>query len=609
MEYSELVMMLLEKKDLSVEELKDAQRLFAKTNNLNTLPSKSQILQTYFSLVQEWKIQKNESFEFLLRKRAIRSLSWIVAVQVLTKPFPCPSHCIFCPNDPEMPKSYIKSEPGAMRAYLNQFDPLKQVYNRLYSLSQTGHKTDKIEMIVLWGTWDFYPEEYKINFIKQLYDACNNFEKLHIENTSWTSDWKYTFKILNEKELQYSKSLEEAIKVNETAAHRIIGLTIETRPEFVTDENCQQWRKMGVTRIEMGVQSTNNEILDLNQRGHHIEEVRLALHKMRQYAFKFSIHIMPWLYGSDLEKDIQTFRDIFSDPYLKPDEIKFYPTSVIPWTVLYTLYQEKKYTPLTTADISEIIAKTFREIIPPYTRIKRLIRDIPATEIAAWSNVTNLSQLMHEKLLKEYKEDSVIAKKFYARIYEHLEVFEDREELLKVALENKVKDGFYTFILWTKPDLEKYRCFVSLDTRSREVRNKKEETHILNLVIRKYLSSVGEEYFISYEDELGYLYGFTRLLLPKQEERINFEGLWSTTSLIRELHVYWALQWLGKENEENNKVQHTGLGKKLLETAEELSVKKGFERLSVISWVGVREYYRKQGYCLEWSYMVKSLLK
>ena len=161
MPLSALVLSLLKEKNLTSESLKDAQRAFAKSHNLSTLPSKSQILQAYF--------------ELLLRKRAIRSLSGIVPIQVLTKPFPCPSRCIFCPNDPEMPKSYIKSEPGAMRAFLNQFDPLKQVYNRLYSLQQTGHKTDKIEMIVLGGTWDFYPRDYKIDFIKQLYDACNTF--------------------------------------------------------------------------------------------------------------------------------------------------------------------------------------------------------------------------------------------------------------------------------------------------------------------------------------------------------------------------------------------------------------------------------------------------
>ena len=604
----ELVISLLKDKNLTPETLKDAQRTFSKKHNLNTLPSKSEILEVYFKLLKSWKIEKNEQFETVLRKRAIRSLSGIVPVQVLTKPFPCPSHCIFCPNDPEMPKSYIKSEPGAMRARLNQFDPLKQVYNRLYSLSQTWHKTDKIEMIVLWWTRDFYPDKYKTDFIKNLYDACNTFDDLKIENKKESSERKYAFKITNQDEIQYSKSLEESITRNETAAHRIIGLTIETRPEFVTDENCIKWRAMWVTRIEMGVQSTDNEILDLNQRWHHIEEVHKALHKLRQYALKFSIHIMPWLYGSNVEKDIQTFKEVYSNPYLKPDEIKFYPTSVIPWTVLYKLYEEGKYSPITTDQISEIIAITFREIIPPYTRIKRLIRDIPATEIAAGSNITNLSQLMHEKLLKEYKSDTNTAEQFYKRIYENSENYSDETSMLNDVSSTAVQsDEIKTFILWKSPDTTSYRNFVSLDTRSREVRNKKEKTKELNLVIRKYLSSVWEEYFISYEDELGYLYWFTRLLHPKEEFRLDIPWLWKTTALIRELHVYWALQGLEKDQEENNKVQHTWLWKNLLDIAEKLSKQLNFENLSVISWVGVREYYRKQGYQLEWTYMLKKL--
>ena len=610
MQYDALVLTLLQEKNLTSESLKDTQRAFAKSHNLSTLPSKSQILQAYFLLLEQGKIEKNADFELLLRKRAIRSLSGIVPIQVLTKPFPCPSRCIFCPNDPEMPKSYIKSEPGAMRAFLNQFDPLKQVYNRLYSLQQTGHKTDKIEMIVLGGTWDFYPRDYKIDFIKQLYDACNTFWALEIKNLIGTADWKYAFEITNQGQIQLSPSLEEAIQINETAQHRIIGLTIETRPEFVTDQNCSDWRAMGVTRIEMGVQSTDDVVLDLNKRGHHLAEVEKALHKLRQYAFKFSIHIMPGLYGSTLEKDIQTFCDVYTNPYLKPDEIKFYPTSVIPQTELYELYQQGKYQPITTEEISLVIETTFREIIPPYTRIKRLIRDIPATEISAGSNVTNLSQLMHEKLLKKYqKADADFRSVFYHRLYEDLQVFTDEEEFFEKIIGSRAShlSDFQTYLLGKIPELSRFRHFVSLDTRSREVRNKKEKTEVLNLVVRAYESSVGQEYFISYEDELGYLYGFTRLLLPKLEERLDVAGLGLKTALIRELHVYGSLQSLKNQEEGGQKVQHSGLGKQLLETAEKIAQKSDFSKLSVISGVGVREYYRKQGYELEGTYMVKVL--
>lgn len=607
MSFQDLVYYLLNIKDLNAEHLRDAQRSFAKKNGLDTLPSKSQILQVYFDLLKEGKVEKNSDFELLLRKRAIRSMSGIVSVQVLTKPYPCPSYCIFCPNDPEMPKSYIKSEPGAMRAWLNQFDPVKQVYNRLYSLQQTGHKTDKIEMIVLGGTWDFYPDDYKREFIQRLYDACNTFWQLEIENKVQNSDRKYSFQVKNEDQIQLSSSLLEAVKLNETAENRIIGLTIETTPPFVTHANCRERREMWVTRIEMWVQSTDDQILDLNKRWHTLAEIRTAMNRLRQYGFKISIHIMPGLYGSNLDKDIQTFRDIYTDKNIKPDEIKFYPTSVIPNTELYTLYLEWKYQPITTEEISQIIRQTFREIIPPYTRIKRLIRDIPATEISAGSNVTNLSQLMHETLLKEYqKSDQDYRSNFYQRLYPNLQVFENEDVLIQQCLAQD-SDDIKSLILGVQPNLSDFRHFVSLDTRSREMRNKTEQTEHLNLVVRKYRSGVGEEYFISFEDELGYLYGFTRLLMIEEDQNIKREGLWKKTALIRELHVYGSLQSLKQAEDQNVKVQHSWLGKQLLFLAEKISQVAWYERLSVISGVWVREYYAKLGYKLDWTYMVKDL--
>ena len=607
MSFEDLVYYLLSIKELNAEHFRDAQRSFAKKNNLDTLPSKSQILQVYFDLVKEWKIDKNSDFELLLRKRAIRSMSGIVSVQVLTKPYPCPSHCIFCPNDPEMPKSYIKSEPGAMRAWLNQFDPIKQVYNRLYSLQQTGHKTDKIEMIVLGGTWDFYPDDYKREFIQRLYDACNTFSQLEIENKVQNSDRKYSFQVKNEDQIQLSSSLSEAVKLNETAENRIIGLTIETTPPFVTHANCRERREMWVTRIEMWVQSTDDQILDLNKRWHTLAEIRTAMNRLRQYGFKISIHIMPGLYGSNVDKDIQTFRDIYTDKNIKPDEIKFYPTSVIPNTELYTLYLEWKYQPITTEEISQIIRQTFREIIPPYTRIKRLIRDIPATEISAGSNVTNLSQLMHETLLKEYqKSDKDDRSNFYQRLYPNLQVFENEDVFIQQCLAQD-SDDIKSLILGVQPNLSDFRHFVSLDTRSRGMRNKTEQTEYLNLVVRKYRSGVGEEYFISFEDELGYLYGFTRLLMIEEDQNIKREGIWKKIALIRELHVYGSLQSLKQVEDQNVKVQHSWLGKQLLSLAEKISQVAWYERLSVISGVWVREYYTKLGYKLDWTYMVKDL--
>ncbi len=596
----------------SLEKLKELKKNFSQINKLKDLPSNISLIQTYRELVAQQKIEANKEIENILKKRSIRSESWIVAVQVLTKPFWCPGKCIFCPNDPEMPKSYIKTEPGAARALLNQFDPIKQAYNRLKSLDLSGHDTDKIEMIVLWGTWDVYPEDYKIEFIKGLYDACNTFDDLEIHH-QWLDEAdenkRYKYTIINQDQIKYAKNIDEAIQINETAAHRIIGLTIETRPEYVTDTNCQLRRKLGVTRLEMGIQSMYDDVLEANKRGHTVAQIEAACHKLRQYGFKFSVHIMPGLYKSTKEKDIGTFQKIYENPYIKPDEIKFYPTSVIPNTELFELYKKGEYKPLETQDIEEIIETTLTTIIPPYTRIKRLIRDIPATEIAAGSNVTNLNQLVHTKLQNQQNQNIKSWFPFFQRLYGNFTQYATFDKYLHASHDEKIlwDSDIQTSIIGISPDFSSSRNFISLDTRSREIRNNpnpNEEN--VNLVIRTYLSSVGTEYFISFEDTLGYLYGFTRLLLSKENETINREWLWENTALIRELHVYGNLQSLKKKAEKEG-VQHTGFGKQLMQIAEKISQSKKYQRLSVISGIGVRQYYEKIGYKKEWTYMIKNL--
>ncbi|HCY21206.1 TPA: hypothetical protein DIC40_05145 [Patescibacteria group bacterium] len=366
-----------------------------------------------------------------------------------------------------------------------------------------------------------YPEDYKIEFIKGLYDACNTFDQLEIDHQGLDEvqeDKRYKYTITNQDTIKYSKTIEEAIEINETAPHRIIGLTIETRPEYVTDANCQLRRKLGVTRLEIGIQSMYDDVLAANKRGHTVAQIETACHKLRQYGFKFCVHIMPGLYKSSLEKDIGTFQQIYDNPYIKPDEIKFYPTSVIPNTELFNLYKSGEYKPLETEEIAHIIETTLTTIIPPYTRIKRLIRDIPATEIAAGSNVTNLNQLVHTKLQNEQNQNIKSRYPFFQRLYGDFTQYATFDEYLAS------KDEKQTSIIGVAPDLTSSREYISLDTRSREIRhntNHHEET--ANLVIRKYLSSVGAEYFISFEDSLGYLYGFARLLLPKEGSTIDRE--------------------------------------------------------------------------------------
>ena len=642
--YQKLVLEIIDlnfQKEITLDEFKNIKRKFSKENKLSDIPTNIKLIRAYHQLLKEKKISKNIEIENLFKKRGVRSESGIVAVQVLTKPYFCPWQCIFCPNEVWMPKSYISTEPGAMRAFLNQFDPIKQTYNRLISLTMTGHQTDKIEMIVLWGTWDVYPQDYKIDFIKSLYDACNTFSQLEIDlpsdklDLSWDENKnqkRYSYDILNLDKMRYSSNIQEAIKINETANHRIIGLTVETRPEFITDVNCKFWRELWVTRLEIWVQSMYDDVLLANKRWHDVKQIRKWIHKLRQYGFKFSIHIMPWLYKSDYSKDLWTFEKIYSDPFIKPDEIKFYPTSVIPNTELYQLYLAWNYRPLTIKHIQNLIKETFENIIPPYTRIKRLIRDIPATEIVAGSNITNLSQLTHNDLQKEYYSNPQKAQKLYSRLYWDYQLFNSFEDFMDIYLssikwdvqQNKKnifldlwKMGYdskkwdiKTYIIWQEPDLKSYRNFVSLDTRSREIRQKiknPELENLVNLVIRKYQSSVGMEYFISFENLQGYIYGFARLLLPKESEIIDRQWLWKSTALIRELHIYWQLASLKGDIQSSNKKQHRWFGSQLMLISEKISKEFWYKRLSVISGVWVRGFYQKIWYKLEGTYMVKAL--
>jgi len=373
----------------------------------------------------------------------------------------------------------------------------------------------------------------------------------------------------------------------------------------------------------MGVQSLDEGVLKLNQRWHTVQQAREACHKMRQYGFKFSLHIMPGLYGSTYAQDLETFKNLYSDPFFKPDEIKFYPTSVIPNTQLCKLYKQGKYKPLETDDIKKLIRQTFLEIIPPYTRIKRLIRDIPANEIIAWSTITNLSQLMHTQMEKELKNWKIeTLENFYGRLYWKYNLYNTTKICLKViARETKQShkitkitapseyidvNNIQTFIIGSKPDTSSFRNFVSLDTRSREIRHQDlKSKKTANIIIRKYMSSGGVEYFISFEDQLGYLYGFTRLLLPT--DPVDVKWLGKDTAIIRELHVYGQVEWLEKKKKDSDKVQHKWFGKQLMEIAEMISQWHNYKKLSVISGIWVRAYYRKLWYKLEGSYMVKKL--
>lgn len=617
--------------------LTKAKRKYAKEMKLAEMPTNMQLLKVYQQMVREKQIEPSPSIIKLLRKRSVRSESGIVPIQVLTKPFRCPGKCIFCPNDVTMPKSYINTQPGAMRALLNNFDPYKQAYNRLLSLTLTGHDTDKIEMIVLGGTRDVYPKKYKTGFIKGLYDACNHFDEFFAQIDIDMESWKAArYTETQDFCITYPWSIEESLKKNETAHHRIIWLTIETRPEYVTDDNCQYWREMGVTRIEMGIQSLFDEVLDANKRWHSVEQIRVAMHRLRQYAFKVSCHFMPWLYGSTVEKDIATFEIAYTDPWLKPDEQKFYPTAVIPNTELYDLRKSWIYHALSDEELKYITTRVQIDIIPPYTRIKRLARDFDTNEVVAGANTPNLRQLVEIEMDEEYKNSEWLRIAQYGKLYEGRVDCEDVESFLKKlqttnyrlqepevwSLKSEIWN-LITYIIWFQPDISSPREFVCLDTRSREIRhlelqttnNKLQqdwslESAVWGLIVRQYQSSVWTEYFIAYEDALGYLYGFMRLLLPDQGKSVDWEWLGEGTALIRELHVYGQVVTINNEkwiinNEDQS--QHMWIWRQLMALAEQIACQWWYERVSVISGVGVRGYYEKLGYELVGTYMLKKI--
>ncbi|HJW89054.1 MAG TPA: tRNA uridine(34) 5-carboxymethylaminomethyl modification radical SAM/GNAT enzyme Elp3 [Anaerolineales bacterium] len=300
-----------------------------------------------------------------IRMKPVRSLSGVTVVTVLTKPYPCPGKCIFCPTDVRMPKSYLPDEPGAMRALQHQFDPYDQVKARLQALEAVGHPTDKIELLILGGTWSAYRKDYQEWFIRRCFEALNGVE---------------------------SSTLEEAHACNETATHRNVGLVIETRPDHVNPEEIARLRRLGVTKVQLGAQSLDDRILTLNQRGHSVAETHRAVALLRAAGFKIVLHWMPNLLGATLESDREDFGRLWQD--LCPDEIKIYPTQLLVNADLYVFWQRGEYTPYTTEQLVALLAD-IKPAIPRYCRVNRVIRDIPSTNVVEGNKRTSLRQDVH----------------------------------------------------------------------------------------------------------------------------------------------------------------------------------------------------------------------
>ncbi|MDD5566721.1 MAG: tRNA uridine(34) 5-carboxymethylaminomethyl modification radical SAM/GNAT enzyme Elp3 [Patescibacteria group bacterium] len=525
MDWYPLVKKLLGSNVASSEDLAGFKRRVAKEFNLPII-SNNTILRAYRQLIKAGRLPVSAPLLNTLRRRKIRTLSGVAVITALTKPYPCPGKCVYCPAEDQMPKSYLVSEPAAQRAFRAKFDPHRQVKTRIATLQANGHATDKIELIVLGGTWSAYPAAYQTQFIKRCFDAANG---------------------------KIAPSLSAAQKRNERSKNRIIGLTIETRPDFITPEEIRRLRELGVTRVQIGVQTTDDRILKLVKRGHDVETITKATKLLREAGLKINYHLMPGLPGATPAKDIKTFREVFTDPRFKPDFLKLYPTVVLKNSPLYRLWKRGKYKPYSERQLMSLIPK-LKALVPRWVRIERLVRDIPGPDIVAGSRLTNLRQVLNER--------GVIC-----------------------------------------------QCIRCREARASQVKPSQAE-----LFVEKYRAAAGDEYFISFEDKTRKkLYAFLRLRLPNnspvgeigQSRLQQLLPVLKNAALIRELHTYGQMIPVGRTDKKA--VQHLGFGKRLMLKAERLARQKGYKKIAVISGIGVREYYRKIGYKLRDTYMVKQL--
>ena len=357
----------------ALEDIREGLEVFAALRR-NPLPNgegflnKSMLVAVYRNLVDAGEWQADPALMAKIRLKPMRTLSGVTTVTVLTKPYPCPGKCIFCPTDVRMPKSYLPDEPGAMRALHHEFDPYEQVQARIQALHAVGHPTDKIELLVLGGTWSAYRKDYQEWFLRRCFEAMNEVE---------------------------SGSLAEAQALNETAPHRNVGLVVETRPDHVNPGELAWLRSLGVTKVQVGAQSLDDRILALNKRGHTVEELREALALLRATGFKVVLHWMPNLLGATVDSDRQDFARLWDG--LAPDELKIYPTQLLANAELYKYWQRGEYTPYETDDLIELITD-IKTTIPRYCRVNRVIRDIPSTNVVDGNKRTSLRQDVHREL-------------------------------------------------------------------------------------------------------------------------------------------------------------------------------------------------------------------
>ncbi len=491
---------------------------------------KHKLLHAYQELVLKGTLPESGAVRSALRVKPTRSLSGVSTVTVLTGPNPCPGNCVFCPQDEGLPKSYIRDEPGAARASQNDFDPFKMVSSRLDSYRATGHPIDKIELLILGGSWSAYTNEYRERFVQRCFDALNGCE---------------------------SASLEEAQRINESAACRNVGLVVETRPDMLTPPELAAMRRLGVTKVQMGAQSFNDQILELNYRGHSAADTLHATALLRAAGFKTVLHWMPNLLGATPDSDREDFARMWSGGYW-PDELKIYPTQLLQNAPLYAYWQRGEFHPYSTETLVNLIAD-IKPSIPPSCRVNRVVRDIPAHHIMAGSKRSSLRQDVQAELARRG---------------------------------------------------QRCRC-----VRCREIRGINVTAGELIFDDFQFEAAYAQEHFLNYHTADDRLAGYLRLSLPNPQVPEHFQPTRDQllslipelkgAALIREVHVFGQALEVGAE--QSGAAQHSGLGTHLIKQAAKIAAAAGFKSLAVISAVGTRLYYEKRGFTRSPLYMLRAL--
>ncbi len=486
---------------------------------------------------------RREELEKVLRRKPVRTASGVSPVAIMTSPHGCPhGKCLYCPGGPgsefSSSQSYTGHEPAAARGVQNDYDPYGQVTLRLNQLREIGHPVDKVELILMGGTMTARSHDYQEWFVKRALEAMNEFDPTAEPNPSDTESFAQD---PAEHEFRY---LEDVIAENETTQVRNIGTTFETKPDWCDPEQIDRMLSLGGTKVEVGVQTTYDEIHRAMHRGHGTQASVDANRRLRDAGFKVGFHMMPGQPGMDREMCIEDFRRLFEESEWRPDYLKIYPMLIVRGTATYDMWRRDDFEPLGNEEAAELVAE-IKSMLPKYVRLQRVQRDIPADFIDAGVWKSNLRQLARKRM-------------------------DDHG--------------------WT---CDCIRC--------REVGMNDQLPENVERDVLTYDSGGGTEQFISYEDsERDLLVGFCRLRFPNEPVRQELDN----AALVRELHVYGPMVQVGQESAD---WQHKGYGEKLLRHAETMAADAGFSKLSVISGIGAREYYRNLGYHQDGPYVSKRL--